>query len=170
VTTLERAPILLCYDGSASSLHAIDVAGSLLPGHTAVVLHIWSPIAVIAAAYGGMVSLPAYDDQVLREAALKLAAAGARVAARAGLDARAEVCEVTFEGTARSILAAADRHDASLIVLGARGLSAFKSLLLGSVSQNVAQHAHRPVLVIPRGARDDEVGGQREREAAVAGI
>jgi nucleotide-binding universal stress UspA family protein len=169
VTTLEGAPILLCHDGSASSMHAIELTGALFPGHTAIVLHIWSPIAVIAAAYGGMVSLPAYDDQVLQEAALKLAASGARLAARAGLDARAEVCEVTFEGTARSILAAADRHDASVIVLGARGLSAFKSLLLGSVSQNVAQHAHRPVLVIPPAAPAEQVAERHEREAAIAG-
>jgi nucleotide-binding universal stress UspA family protein len=164
--TPERAPILLCYDGSASSIHAIDTAGALFPGHKAVVLHVWSPIAVIAAAYGGMVSLPAYDDQVLREAALKLAAAGARVAAKVGLDAKAEVCEVTFEGTARSILAAADRHDASLIILGARGLSPFKSLLLGSVSHNVAQHAHRAVLVVPPGAQAEQAAEPREREAA----
>ena len=46
----------------------------------------------------------------------------------------------------------ADRHDASLIVLGARGLSAFKSMLLGSVSHSVAQHAHRPVLIVPPAA------------------
>jgi nucleotide-binding universal stress UspA family protein len=168
VIPLERAPILLCYDGSASSTHAIETAGVLLPANEAIVLHVWSPIAVIAAAYGGMVSLPAYDDQVLQEAALKLTATGARVAARVGLHAKAEVCEVTFEGTARAILAAADRHDASLIVLGARGLSAFKSLLLGSVSQNVVQHAHRPVLVVPPAARVEPARERREREAAVS--
>jgi nucleotide-binding universal stress UspA family protein len=166
MTTPETAPILLGYDGSTGSIHAIETAGALFPGHTALVLHVWSPIAVIASAYGGMVSLPAYDDQVLQEAALKLAASGVRVAAAAGLDAKAEVTEVTFDGTARSILAAADRHEASLIVLGSRGLSAVKSLLLGSVSHNVAQHAQRPVLVVPPVTQAEHTHRLAERDVA----
>ena len=100
MTTSDTAPILLCYDGSADSIHAVVTAGKLFRGHTAIVLHVWSPIAVIASAFGGLASLPDYDDQVLQEAALKLAAAGARVAAAAGLNARAEVTEVTFDGAA----------------------------------------------------------------------
>ena len=35
----------------------------------------------------------------------------------------------------------ADRHDAGLIVAGARGLSALESLVLGSVSHGIAQQA-----------------------------
>lgn len=166
MTTSDTAPILLCYDGSADSIHAVVTAGKLFRGHTAIVLHVWSPIAVIASAFGGLASLPDYDDQVLLEAALKLAATGARVAAAAGLNARAEVTEVTFDGTARAILAAADRHDASLIVLGARGLSAFKSLLLGSVSHTVAQHAHRAVLVVPPAEQATRVAEPSERATA----
>jgi nucleotide-binding universal stress UspA family protein len=102
----------------------------------------------------------------LQGAALKVAAAGARAAAAAGLDATAEVSEVTYEGIAHAILAAAERHDASLIVLGARGLSAFKSLLLGSVSHGVAQHAHRAVLIVPPALEDREVAEPVERETA----
>ena len=167
MTTSETAPILLCYDGSAGSMRAIDTAGALFPGRNAVVLHVWSPMAMIAAAYaGGAVSLPSYSDDELEEAALKVAAAGARAAEAAGLDAKAEVTEVTFEGISHVILAAADRHDACLIVLGARGLSAFKSLLLGSVSHGVAQHAHRAVLIVPPAAQVEPVAERVERSAA----
>jgi nucleotide-binding universal stress UspA family protein len=39
--------------------------------------------------------------------------------------------------------------DAETIVVGTRGRSGIKSMLLGSVSHAVLQHADRPVLVVP---------------------
>ena len=151
MSTPETAPILLCYDRSEGATHAIEAAGALLQGRKAVVLHVWSPVAVIAAAYGGMATtLPSYNDADLEKAAEQLSEEGAQKARAAGFDAQAEIVQVGYNGTARTILDAADQHDAGLVVLGARGLSSFKSLLLGSVSHGVAQHAHRPVLIVPR--------------------
>jgi nucleotide-binding universal stress UspA family protein len=51
--------------------------------------------------------------------------------------------------TADAILAEADAVDARVIVLGTRGLTGVKSVLLGSVSHAVLQHADRPVVVVP---------------------
>ena len=39
--------------------------------------------------------------------------------------------------------------DADMIVLGSRGVGGFSRLMMGSVSSQVAQHAHCPVLIVP---------------------
>jgi nucleotide-binding universal stress UspA family protein len=54
---------------------------------------------------------------------------------------------------ARGLLDAAG-PDPDLLVVGARGRGGFQGLLLGSVSQQVAQHASSPVVIVPeKGAR-----------------
>lgn len=147
-------PILICFDNSAGARRAIETAGDLFPGHTTIVLHVWSPISLIVAAYGGMVALPAYDDDALQRGAAELAEIGSKLAIEAGLSAKPEIAEVTYEGTWHTILDIAREYDAELIVIGARGLSTFKSVMLGSVSHSVLQHAHVPVLVVPPAAQD----------------
>jgi nucleotide-binding universal stress UspA family protein len=71
-------------------------------------------------------------------------------------DALAEVKKLhpSLEGEALAVLGhPADvlleqSADAALIVVGRRGLGGFRSLLLGSVSQQVVQHATCPVVVV----------------------
>ncbi len=70
------------------------------------------------------------------------------VARAAGLDAVGETVEWD-DGAWRAVAAAARAHGASVIAMGTRGLGAARSVLLGSVSSGLIQHAERPVLVVP---------------------
>jgi nucleotide-binding universal stress UspA family protein len=49
----------------------------------------------------------------------------------------------------RAILDLAEEETAELIVLGSRGRSGIKSMVLGSVSYGVLHNSGRPVLIVP---------------------
>jgi len=146
--------LILCYDGSADAKAAIDRAGALLKSSPALVLAVWEPfIDVIARAGLGMAyGAPSWDgdevDAASERNATALAEEGAARARELGLDAqpRATARDGSIAG---AILDVADELDAEAIVLGSRGLTGVKSLLLGSVSHAVLQHADRPVIVVP---------------------
>ena len=54
-------------------------------------------------------------------------------------------------GDARTALEqVAEETDASLLVVGTRGLGAVRGLLLGSVAGYVARYSHRPIAIVPR--------------------
>jgi nucleotide-binding universal stress UspA family protein len=149
-------PLLLCYDGSADAAHAIEHAGAMFTGSRAVVLTVWERLAGFdAGAWLDEVGTSTVDDHYLdrREAerATRVAAEGVRVAQQAGLEA----VPVSLEAAGpvwRAILDLAERHDAATIVMGSRGLTGLRSILHGSVSSAVADHAERPTLIIRRSA------------------
>ncbi|MEX2100130.1 MAG: universal stress protein [Acidimicrobiia bacterium] len=58
---------------------------------------------------------------------------------------------VSRGSAAESLLGASQGAD--LLVVGSRGRGGFKSLLLGSVSQQCAQHATCPVVIVPNRSR-----------------
>jgi nucleotide-binding universal stress UspA family protein len=48
----------------------------------------------------------------------------------------------------RAIVEYAERENTDLLVIGSRGLSGFKKLLIGSVASGVVTYAHCPVMVV----------------------
>ncbi|HEX6582392.1 MAG TPA: universal stress protein [Thermoleophilaceae bacterium] len=156
-------PVLLCYDGSDAAATAIAVSARLLDGREALVCHAWRGLssAIFRSDPGerpGALTEAAEElDALDREAAEGLAAAGVRQAADAGFRAEAlAVCE--RRKTWRTLLEAADQHDAAVVVTGAHGLSGVGRLVLGSVSTAVLNHSQRPVLVVPDAAPRSDGG------------
>lgn len=60
------------------------------------------------------------------------------------------------------------RDDADLVVSGSRGYGPLRSVLLGSTSSYLVDHAPCPVLVVPRGARADLDGSTHQAAPATA--
>ena len=150
-------PILLCYDGSDPSKHAIAAAPSLLTARDAIVIAVWQPITAMPSFEWGAPAMSPVDfanlDEHARTRTQELADAGAEIAREAGLTV--EALAVRADGpTWDAIVQCAAERDAAAIVLGSRGLTGLRNVLLGSVSEGVVRHAGRPTLVVPPSTRD----------------
>jgi len=66
----------------------------------------------------------------------------------AGIPAAGEIRRVRPGDTPEQIVDVAKEMDAELIVMGTRGMTEWKSLLLGGVANKVVHHAHCPVLLV----------------------
>ncbi len=128
-------PLLLCYDGSEDAKHAIEHAGRLLGGRDALVVTVWQPTPALGSSASGA----DLGERVARD--------GVRIAQQAGLHAKPVAVEAAGP-VWKTIVEIADRQDAAAIVLGSRGLTGLRPLLLGSVSSAIVHHADRPTLVI----------------------
>ena len=144
--------ILLCFDGSDQSKHAISVSGELFSGAEAHVLNVWEPIERIVARYAVLApymgeELGAADDSAEAEA-LATASAGVEIAADAGLKAQARTAELVTT-VWEAVLEVADAVHADVIVTGTRSLHGVREIVSNTLSHSLIQHSARPVLAIP---------------------
>jgi len=142
--------LILCYDGSTGAKHAIQLAGSLFPGEEALVLTVWQPLSGMGSfAWAGTTTINLADiDHVPADDGCRIAEEGRQVARDAGLAAEAVAVEAPGP-VWQAIVKVADRHRPAVVVMGSRGLSGVRSMLIGSVSNAVIHHAHQPTLVVP---------------------
>jgi nucleotide-binding universal stress UspA family protein len=146
-------PVLFCYDGSEGSKAALSVAVELVMHPAdAVVLVVWTPIAVQLARGGSLLAAVPNEGQMDEEeiaVARQLADVGAEGLRSRGYSASGRIAQA-IESVAKTIGEVAREIDACLIVCGQRGRGAFASAVLGSVSHQLSAHAERPVLIAPQ--------------------
>jgi nucleotide-binding universal stress UspA family protein len=128
LTTAEIAdtaagPVLVGTDGSPAAQRAAEVAARLFPDRELL-----------------QATIVAHDDVAAesREDVVQLRVGG----------------RLTSESAvARALIGYADTRGAAVVVVGSRGHSAGRELLLGSVAKAVLHNTHRPVLVVPPATR-----------------
>jgi nucleotide-binding universal stress UspA family protein len=147
------APIICGVDGSSDNRRAAVTARTLANALRCrlVLVHVVPPrpaMPLASVPVGGHPVVPAHMAELDQ---LEIGAAFNSVTEALG---GAEDEHIVERGDAADRLSAvADAHDARFIVVGSRGMGAARSALLGSVSQDLAATASRPVVVVP--ARDD---------------
>ena len=135
------APVVVGYDGSAGAQSALAWAAreAVHRGRPLRIVHTYWYEPALATS-----ELLAPREEVAREARA-LADQAANMAS--GLAPDLDVATAVHEDyPARALVN--ESKSAALVVVGARGLGGFTGLLLGSVSHEVATHAHCPVVVL----------------------
>lgn len=135
--------IVVGVEGSANADAAVLLAADLAAGcgATVVAVHAFEPLALL-----GKVP-PPIDFAVLEETTRRVLQDEWCAPLRdAGVTYEARVVE---NDPVHGIVEVADEVGADLIVVGARGMSRLKGLVLGSTSIKLPQVAGRPVTIVP---------------------
>lgn len=121
---LTGGPVLVGWDGSAGAGQAYAAARRLFPARELLLVCV---------------------DRVAPEPADAVDAAGGKIALVYVNSRR----EGSASAVAAALIAYARTRSAAVIVVGSRGRSAVREILLGSVAMATLHHSHRPVLVVP---------------------
>jgi len=133
------AGVVVGVDGSESSLRAVEWAAAEAArrrGKLTVCAVLYGP-PEDAVLWVGPDMVPILNDEIVRRATYR----AKQVAPEVSVTQRMVV------GTPTQQLLDEARH-ADLMVVGSRGHGAFTGLLLGSVSEQIAEHAECPVAVV----------------------
>ncbi len=139
--------ILVGFDGSENSTKALGVACMLAGEYNAgvVVVNVFS--SPVYAAVGAMMPVAGMEgvEESAKKRAEELVGQAVGIAKGEGVEATGEALRAA--SAVQAITGYALTNDIDLIVLGTRGLTGFKRMMLGSVSSGVVANAHCSVLV-----------------------
>ncbi|WP_322041999.1 universal stress protein [Paraburkholderia sp. J67] len=141
--------ILVAVDGSRGGRRALDEAVKVAKatgGAVQALCVVQHPARLVDISTG-------FAEEQTRQSAEADAATAAleeakTVFAQAGITGTTRAADSSGEEIAAVILRIAAEEDADLVVLGTRGLSGVKRLLLGSVAESFLRIADRPVMLV----------------------
>jgi len=151
--------IMLPIDGSATSMKAARIGISLAKKFRSDLIGL-TVIDLMSLPYGYFLTQPGTrsHDNILEEKRTEakkwldkieksmLEAVGEPQASKAKF--RSEIIEDPFSRVESAIINYAESEGVDLIVMGTRGRSGFKRILLGSVASDVLSYAHCPVMTV----------------------
>jgi nucleotide-binding universal stress UspA family protein len=135
--------ILLATDGSENTTQATQAAVDILRrrGSEIHLIHVWHDVHT-PHAHGFVKSELRRQGREILDKEVK------RIEEQGGTVTRSHLREGrTFE----EVLKLGDEIEADLLVVGSRGHRGLRRMLVGSHSEDIVHHAHRPVLVVRRG-------------------
>ena len=142
--------LLVAVDGSDNAIRAAKVAVSLAEkfGAELIVCHV-IPTPSYSLAQAGMVATTILSDYfaAARKDAKKTVDEAVRLAEIEGVKAIGVIHDNMFS-VVEAIVNLAEEKNIDLIVIGTRGLTGFRKLLVGSVSSGVIAHAHCSVFIV----------------------
>ncbi|VVE35809.1 Putative universal stress protein [Pandoraea eparura] len=140
--------ILVAIDGSPTADKAFDYALTIAKArnaHVHVLYVVDIPVAYVADADPfPFIEAMRLQGKAIRESATQRLKG-------AGVDGDVEIRELLPLGgdVAHQINVSADEDQADVIVIGTHGRRGFRRMALGSVAENCARQAQRPVILIP---------------------
>lgn len=153
--TADSRTVLICYDGSDRAQNAVAVTATLFPGAQAHVLNVWEPLERIVARYAAIGPYLGEDigeaDAGIEADSAALAAAGAKLAADAGMQATPHTASLRTT-VWEAVVDLAEKLDVDAIITGTRSLHGVREALANTLSHALLQHSMRPVLAIPTAA------------------
>ncbi len=154
VSKISIRKIMVAVDGSAASDKAAVYAMHLAKMENAelVFTHVIEDIKMggvigARAKYGDIKLVEGYN-RARKESALQWINPLVEKAKNENVKAANEILYDTGKSVTGVIVEQAKKNDIDLVVVGTRGRSKFKRLLVGSVASGVSNHAHCPVLVV----------------------
>lgn len=146
--------ILVPIDGSTNSMKAAEYGADIaqIYGSEMVVLHVLfshSGFAFHTETVTGTITTSSLDDlnTAAKNEAEKWFNQVNKITERTKIKVKSEVV-LTVISIVEAILSYAEKEGIDLIIVGSKGRSGWKKLILGSVASGISTYAHCPVLIV----------------------
>jgi len=141
--------ILVAVDGSNPSLNASTYAIEMAKRNDAelIVLNIVSPTPYSQFEYDNIGRMKEIETIDKENAQQKIVDKVKQKAIEKKVNVKTDVL-IKYTSVVKEIVEYAEEMNVDMIVIGSKGMTGFKKLLLGSVASGVVKYSHCPVLVV----------------------